>query len=50
MALIGSVLEKGSERMRKGIARNSQKFVREHTYTQRVQELLDIVYEAKDIK
>src|SRR3990167_2511051 len=43
MALIGSVLEKDAKAMRKGMARNAQKFVKQHTYEQRVKEMLDII-------
>ena len=47
MALIGSVLEKGSEKMRKGISRKGQIFVKEHTYKERLEEMLDIIYNGE---
>ena len=44
MALIGSVLDKGAERMRKGIARNGQQFVKTHTYKERINEMVNLIY------
>lgn len=40
VALIGSLLEKGMEKMRKAVSRNGRDFVKTHTYKERVEEII----------
>ncbi len=47
MALMETVLEEGAEKMRSGVASKGQKFVKEHTYVERVKEMLEIISHGK---
>lgn len=47
LALIEQVLEPDFDKTRKKIARQGREFAKGHTYKERIQEMLDVVYEAK---